>query len=271
MTYKFLMKKGSKGQEVKRMQASLGIDADGIFGSNTKRAVEAFQKAKGLDMDGIAGPDTLSLMGIPVHLGIDVSTWNSKVDWKKVGQDGVKFAFVKMTEGRTYISRRKSEIDEARCVGLAVGAYHFGRPDTDTGIHDAVAEAHHFLENYEPGVNDMRPIIDMEKGMKTDDSYNAEWALTYCDEIEKALGKRPIIYTARWYVQSYFANANKDLLDRLSKEDLWWAEYSDQQTKKLTPWDEWLMWQFSGSGSISGVTGDCDVNWCAGGRFGDLF
>ena len=271
MTHKFLMKKGCKGQEVKRMQASLDIEADGIFGSNTKKAVEAFQKAKGLSVDGIAGPDTLTLMGIPVHLGIDVSKWNGTVDWKKVGQDGVKFAFVKMTEGRTYVSSRKDEIDKARCVGLAVGAYHFGRPENDAGPDDAIAEAHHFLENYEPGVNDMRPVIDMEKGIQSDDSYNVRWALSFCDEVEKALGKRPIIYTAQWYTQGWFNNASKDLLQQLSEESLWWAEYSDQQTKKLDPWNEWLMWQFSGSGSVSGVTGDCDLNWCAGGRLGDLF
>ena len=99
----------------------------------------------------------------------------------------------------------------------------------------------------------MRPVIDMEKGIQSDDSYNAEWALSFCDEVEKGLGKRPIIYTARWYTQGWFNNASKDLLQRLSKETLWWAEYSDQQTKELTPWDEWLVWQFSGSGSISGV------------------
>ena len=263
--YKFSMRQGSEGQEVRRLQSSIGIGSDGIFGSQTKRAVESFQKGQGLTVDGIAGTNTLDALGTPVHFGIDVSTWNSNVDWKKVGQDGAKFAFVKMTEGRTYVSRRKGEIDKARCAGLAVGAYHFGRPDTDSGIHDAVAEAHHFLESYDPGANDMRPVIDMENGMKTDDSYNVQWALTYCDEVEKALGKRPIIYTARWYVQGWFERADKDLLAQLSKEDLWWAEYSDEQS------NEWLVWQFSGSGSVSGVTGKCDVNYCAGGQLSRLF
>jgi lysozyme len=271
VSYKFLMKQGNRGQEVARLQNALCIDSDGIFGSKTKEAVQAYQKAQGLAVDGIAGPDTLSRLDIPVQMGIDVSKWNKSPNWDKVVEDGVKFAYVKMSEGRTYVSERKGEIDSARCAGLAVGAYHFARPDTDPSGHDAVAEAHHFLETYNARPNDMRPVLDMEKGLKQDDNYNLEWAWKFCDIVEANLGKRPIIYTARWYVQAYFENGDPDLVARLGTEDLWWAEYDDEQSKKLAPWNEWLMWQFTGSGTINGVEGNCDVNWCAGGRMKDLF
>ncbi len=55
-----LLRIGSRGDAVRRMQESLGIDADGIFGSGTAAAVKAFQEANGLTGDGMAGPVTLA-------------------------------------------------------------------------------------------------------------------------------------------------------------------------------------------------------------------
>lgn len=60
---KMILKKGSKGEEVKRIQLFLGLsDADGIFGKNTETAVMQWQKKNGLNEDGIVGPKTLELM-----------------------------------------------------------------------------------------------------------------------------------------------------------------------------------------------------------------
>jgi peptidoglycan hydrolase-like protein with peptidoglycan-binding domain len=55
-----LLRVGSRGQAVKKLQADLGAGADGIFGQGTKKAVEAFQAENGLVVDGIAGPNTLA-------------------------------------------------------------------------------------------------------------------------------------------------------------------------------------------------------------------
>jgi len=43
---------------VKKVQAKVGVVADGIFGTKTEAAVRAFQSAHGLDPDGIVGPKT---------------------------------------------------------------------------------------------------------------------------------------------------------------------------------------------------------------------
>ncbi len=48
---------GSRGNVVKKVQAALGIGADGVFGAGTKKAVMAFQKEKGIVADGVVGPD----------------------------------------------------------------------------------------------------------------------------------------------------------------------------------------------------------------------
>tara|TARA_R110002153_G_scaffold36601_4_gene108031 strand:+ start:354 stop:1226 length:873 start_codon:yes stop_codon:yes gene_type:complete len=54
-----VLRKGSRGEGVKMMQAALGVGADGAFGPGTERALMAWQTANGLTADGIAGPNTL--------------------------------------------------------------------------------------------------------------------------------------------------------------------------------------------------------------------
>ena len=58
------IRNGSKGEAVKVLQKALGIDADGIFGTETTVAVCNFQKSKGLDCDGIVGAKTWEALGI---------------------------------------------------------------------------------------------------------------------------------------------------------------------------------------------------------------
>jgi len=53
-----LLKRGTRGPAVARVQRALRIQADGIFGPQTRRAVRAFQKRHGLLVDGIVGPQT---------------------------------------------------------------------------------------------------------------------------------------------------------------------------------------------------------------------
>jgi len=51
-----MIRKGNRGEDVRRLQVLLGVDpADGIFGSQTEAAVIAFQKKHGLTPDGIVG------------------------------------------------------------------------------------------------------------------------------------------------------------------------------------------------------------------------
>jgi peptidoglycan hydrolase-like protein with peptidoglycan-binding domain len=56
--YPGLLKEGSKGKDVERVQRAIGISVDGSFGPNTKKAVIAYQKRKGLIADGYVGPAT---------------------------------------------------------------------------------------------------------------------------------------------------------------------------------------------------------------------
>jgi putative chitinase len=54
------LRRGSKGDDVKKMQAKLGLTADGDFGPGTEAALKKWQAANGLAADGVAGPKTLA-------------------------------------------------------------------------------------------------------------------------------------------------------------------------------------------------------------------
>jgi putative chitinase len=57
-----LLKKGSTGDDVKKLQTKLGATADGSFGPGTEAKVKAWQAANGLTADGIVGDGTWTKM-----------------------------------------------------------------------------------------------------------------------------------------------------------------------------------------------------------------
>ena len=59
-----ILKKGTRGNEVKLLQEFLDTGADGIFGPGTERAVKKWQSENGLVVDGIVGPATWDAMGL---------------------------------------------------------------------------------------------------------------------------------------------------------------------------------------------------------------
>jgi hypothetical protein len=68
-----LLKKGSRGNEVKLVQEFLNILADGIFGSGTEKSVKEWQTRNGLLADGIVGPKTWREMGLDERVTTDNS------------------------------------------------------------------------------------------------------------------------------------------------------------------------------------------------------
>ena len=68
-----VLKNGSKGNEVKVLQAKLGLAADGDFGPGTEAKLKAWQAANGMAADGIAGPETLAKLGITESVALAAS------------------------------------------------------------------------------------------------------------------------------------------------------------------------------------------------------
>ena len=60
-----LLKRGDNNEDVKKLQAKLGLEPIGNFGPKTEDAVKAWQAKNGLTADGIVGPNTWNkIMGI---------------------------------------------------------------------------------------------------------------------------------------------------------------------------------------------------------------
>ena len=55
---------GKSGYDVKALQRKLGVQADGVMGPKTRRAVKRFQRRNGLTVDGVVGPQTLKALGL---------------------------------------------------------------------------------------------------------------------------------------------------------------------------------------------------------------
>lgn len=68
-----LLKKGSKGSNVKILQEFLKITTDGDFGPGTEKAVKTWQTNNGLLSDGIVGPKTWKAMGLDERVTTDNS------------------------------------------------------------------------------------------------------------------------------------------------------------------------------------------------------
>lgn len=264
-----------KKNDVKRLQQllnSAGFNAgllDGILGPMTLGASATYLFEEHADV-GCAERALSKLTPVQTSEyldGIDISGHNGKVDWEAVADAGCKYAWVKATEGTTHKQKSmQRNLDGARAWGIPVGAYHYGRPNTyqSLRLEDARREAENFLKHYgTPQPDDIAPVLDVESGyIKTDHNYNVDWTHEWCRVVEDGIGCKPMIYTARWAVQSRLIKA--DSLDSLSQYKLWWAEYRPESvmapTKTMTPWTDWTCWQWTGHGSIDGVNGRVDRN-----------
>jgi len=78
-----LLKKGSRGEEVKQLQTALSIGSDGVFGSGTEAAVKKFQKDNGLAVDGLVGPGTWEA------IGIDTDSFEAATETEYTTKDGL--------------------------------------------------------------------------------------------------------------------------------------------------------------------------------------
>ncbi|KAH9066217.1 glycoside hydrolase family 25 protein [Lactarius vividus] len=74
--------------------------------------------------------------------GIDVSHWQGALNWNTIKSQGVTFAYIKATEGTTFIDPNfSSNYVGATNAGLIRGAYHFAHPDSSSGA----TQANYFL------------------------------------------------------------------------------------------------------------------------------
>ncbi|WP_316764828.1 GH25 family lysozyme [Streptomyces herbicida] len=186
--------------------------------------------------------------------GLDVSAHQESVDWSAVATDGASFAYVKATEGTSYISSRFSQqYDGAAAVGLIRGAYHFARPDKSSGS----AQADYFVDHggaWRPDGRTLPGVLDVEATPGLPACYGVgpaatvRWIASFDDEYRRRTGRHPVINTnASWWSQCT-GNSTAFAATNL----LWVGSYTGTPHPLPNGWSTYAFWQTSDSGAFPG-------------------
>lgn len=202
-------------------------------------------------------------------LGIDVSSYQGSINWTNVRSDGIRFAFAKATEGNYYQdSKFKSNMTNGKAAGLQMGAYDFARPDLIT----ANTEADYFWSFAGGKIiadgKSLFPAVDFEvfNGHVGSTSYTAwlnQWSVRV--KTKTAVFMHPVLYSS--------IGGMCDISGFCGLSE-WIANFNGQNPQTGTPWscctdcnyadpghtDGWTYWHFTGSGVVSGISGNVDLN-----------
>lgn len=179
--------------------------------------------------------------------GMDVSGHQDKVDWRHWWGKGMRFAYVKATEGTGYTSPDfNHQYNGSYRVGMIRGAYHFALPDRSSGA----VQARHFVHNGGGWSADGKTLpgaLDIEYNPYGPTCYGknrgqmAAWIRDFSDTYRKLTGRYPTIYTStRWWnecVDGEFGSTNP----------LWIARYNDFIGELPHNWGFHTFWQYTSS------------------------
>ena len=183
--------------------------------------------------------------------GIDVSHWEGDIDFREVKRDGIRFVYIKSSEGDTYIDPDfERNYREARKARLKIGFYHYVTART---VEAARNEARHFAEVIQGKRYQGRPVMDFESfGSLSKEQIN-EISLAFLQEVREATGKPVAVYSD--------ANNAKNTFDvRLSVYPLWIAQYGISHPEMQNHWRQWIGWQYTDRGRVRGISGTVDRN-----------
>jgi lysozyme len=195
----------------------------------------------------------------PIH-GIDVSKYQGEIDWNAVANSGVKFAWIKATEGGDHLDERfQANWQGAKLAGIPHGAYLFAY-----WCRAPMDEAVWFEQNVPVETDALPPVLDVEP---TPDSRTCRRRLerdatiadmkVMLEEMERHFGKRPIIYTSVDFYRAILAGgafADYPIWVRSTKHNPA-VPYGDR---------DWKFWQYRADGTVPGIEGYVDRNAFAG-------
>ena len=186
---------------------------------------------------------------------IDVSYWQGKIsqaNWAKVKKTcGYAICRASYTSQSKFSLSQDStfatNFTNAKAAGLKVGAYHYSQAIT---VAEAKKEAEflcNILKNYTPT---FYVVCDFEYGGRLNSKIGkkaSDIANAFCDVV-KAHGYQPCIY------------ANTSTLNTAltkPKYPVWVAQYASSCTYKGAK----VMWQYTSSGSVDGISGKVDLSY----------
>jgi GH25 family lysozyme M1 (1,4-beta-N-acetylmuramidase) len=202
-------------------------------------------------------PEPEPVMALPE--GIDVSNNNGRIDWDAVAGAGITFAFMKATEGIGFqdatLPRNWREVKR---IGLARGAYDFGRPDRAM----PETEAQYFLDyvlgqGLETGDMLALDLEDFQGSLLRAIMPVGEWTLRWLQYVERSVGFAPLLYTSAGVADQFGFAGYPDL----ARFGLWLASWRSTMPAPPNPWNLIAFWQYgvASAGTVPGV-GEVDVN-----------
>lgn len=188
----------------------------------------------------------------PVH-GIDVSRWNTGIDWGVALGAGVSFAFIKATEGGDHLDPEfRSHWAAARRAGLPRGAYHFWYH-----CRSGREQAEWFIRNVPRETGALPPVLDLEWPRsrtcrhRPDGATIRREAQVFLTLVEAHYGQRPIIYTT----PDFWRDTGIGGL----RAEFWLRSVADHPSA-VYPRQGWQFWQYTGTGVVHGIPAPVDIN-----------
>lgn len=190
--------------------------------------------------------------------GVDLSAFNTEVDFEQAKNDGIQFAI--LCAGVGGVSRHEDRlfrwhIENALRANIKVGAYWVV---CAVDAQQARQEARAFFSTIAPYRKHMTyPLFchygyfSMEYAQKHGGSVDGEQITdvihAFCDEVEQRGGE------AGYYTNSILVQNNLDM-ERLSCWKLWFAEYNGGPEYRCS------IQQITDSGIVRGITGDVHID-----------
>ena len=187
--------------------------------------------------------------------GVDVSAYQGDIDWDILAEEDIQFAFIKATEGSSYVDEKfETNYENAIKTDLKIGAYHFFSYDSE-----GTTQADNYIKNVPKSENMLPPVIDIEfygeKYRDIPDIQETQKQLTdMIEKLEEYYGKKPIIYATYKSYDLYIANNFNDY-------PIWIRDVFS--TPELSDNRDWTFWQYTDKAKLKGYNGEeksIDVN-----------
>ena len=210
-------------------------------------------------------------------IGIDVSSWNGNINWKKVKDYGVKFVMIKCGgrywgSGLLYKDKQfDANIKGARAAGLDVGVYFYSAATT---VKEAYEEASYVVSLIKDYTITYPVAIDFEinsqeyrhAGVKGKDLRDI--LCTFCDTV-KSQGYKPMVYMSKSCWTSVLGSTYASEVS--SKYKVWLALYYNRFIDGTEPFKigdnlpsfgyGYDIWQYGYlKGVVPGISGSVDMN-----------
>ena len=186
------------------------------------------------------------------YQGIDVSNWQGYINYEEVKRDGIEIVYIKASEGTNYKDPYFDvNYQNAKNNGLKVGFYHFL---TAINTEEAEEQAKFFASVISKKVPDCKLVLDYEVFGGVPATQINQIARTFLETTKKLTNKDVLLYSDLYNSRTVFSKG-------LAQDyQLWVANYTSSQNLQNanSNWKNWIGWQYSSTGIISGINGYVD-------------